>query len=267
MKRAALPTALRNRVSRRKARRFRRPSRTLLIGAVAGLLGLAVTANACIDDGPTLLPVGESDGLPDAGPPDATGPAAEAAYNITISTTPVAFEDFIVACKERGGFVQTTAACAGNNACKGFSYIEPDLTEHSCKGMNNCGPGMSCVVLPKDSGLTGKEVYEQEEACAATCHAQFEPVYDPSVYTLYVRPDTLTLDDALDRFLTGSNERLYATVAFGVHGISDNGVAYANMPPWHKKFSRAEIERVVAYIRTLAIQPTIYEITGPKSGH
>jgi hypothetical protein len=232
-----------------------------MMGAVAGLLGLAAVTG-CAEDGPRP-PVPP----PDTTPPAPTAPAGETAYNIVVSNTPVKYEDFVEACEERGGFVQTTAACAGNNACKGFSYIEPTLTEHSCKGLNACGPGMSCVILKEDSGLTGKEIYEGPDACAATCHAQFVPVYDPSIYTLYVRPDTLTEEEALERFENGSDQRLYSTVAFGVHGVNEDGVAYANMPPHYSKYSRAEIERVVEYIRSLPKQVQIYEITGSALGH
>lgn len=262
MKRAARqPATTRLRVARRRARRFRRPSSTLMIGAVAGLLGLAALAGGC-EDGPVAPGAAPADTEPEPDPG-----AAEPSYNIVVSSTPVTYEDFVVACEERGGFVQTTAACAGNNACKGFSYIAPTLTEHSCKGLNGCGPGMSCVVLQKDQGRTGQEIYEEEGACAATCHAQFEPVYDPGIYTLYVRPDTLTEEEALDRFENGSDQRLYSTVAFGVHGLNEDGVAFANMPPHYSKYSRAEIERVVEYIRSLPKQVQIYEITGSPLGH
>jgi hypothetical protein len=183
---------------------------------------------------------------------------------ITVSTTPVTYEEFLAACKERGGFVQTTAACAGNNACKGFSYLEPTLTEHSCKGMNNCGPGMSCVVLGPDQGRTGKEIYEGEGACAATCHGQFSPIFDPGVYTLYYRNGSMTADEATAHFQTDPIQKLYSTVAFGVHGMGDDGVAFAHMPPHYLKYSRAEIERVVAYIRTLPVEPSPYDIPGSK---
>jgi len=233
-------------------------------GALAGLLGLTMTASAC-EDGPI---VDTPEPAPSEEPVDPAAPAAAGpTFDIVVSTTLVAFEDFVTACQERGGFVQTTAACAGNNACKGFSYIEPTLTEHSCKGLNGCGPGMSCVVLQKDSGRTGKEIYEGEGACAETCHGQFEPIYDPSIYTLYVRPDTLTLEEAEKRFKTGSAPRLYSTVAFGAHGINGDGIAFANMPPHYSKYSRAEIERVVEYIRTIPIQPVLYDISGSQGGH
>ncbi len=225
-------------------------------GALAGLLGLTFAATGC-DDGPRP-PAGEPPATEVPGDPAA--PDSSTQYDIVVSTTLVTYEAFVTACEERGGFVQTTAACAGNNACRGFSYIEPTLTEHSCKGLNQCGPGMSCVVLSADSGLSGQEIYEQDGSCAATCHAQFEPVYDPSIYTLYMRTGDISPREAVDRFKNGSDKRLFSTVAFGVDGINDDGTAFAHMPPHYLKYSRAEIERVVAYIRTLPIQ--VYEVTG-----
>lgn len=262
MNRAAGKPARHRRSSPRRGRRFRRPSGSLMMSAAAGLLGLSAVAGGC-EDGPRP-PAPPVDTAP---PTDPETPTPEPSYDIVVSNTPVEFDAFAKACEERGGFVQRTAACAGNNSCKGFSYIEPTLTEHSCKGLNSCGPGMSCVVLKEDSGLTGKEIYEEDGACAATCHAQFEPVYDPGVYTLYVRPNTLTEEEALDRFENGNDTRLYSTVAFGVHGINDDGVAYANMPAHYMKYSRAEIERVVAYIRSLPKQVSIYPVTGSPLGH
>jgi hypothetical protein len=39
-------------------------------------------------------------------------------------------------------------------------------------------------------------------------------------------------------------------VAFGTQGVHASGLAFAHMAPYHKIYSRAEIERVVEYIRT-----------------
>lgn len=53
------------------------------------------------------------------------------------------------------------------------------------------------------------------------------------------------------RFKTGARLLLLSIVAFGSHGLNDDWTAYANMPAFYGKYSRAEIERVVDYIRTL----------------
>jgi hypothetical protein len=250
MKHAAPRHAPRRRSPGGKGRRFRQPSSKLMMGALAGLLGFTAVASGCEDGpiGPAPATAGSAGG---SGTPDGF-------YDIVVSSTPITYEEFVAACDERGGLVQTTTACAGNNSCKGFSYLEPTLTEHSCKGLNQCGPGYSCVVLPPDSGLTGQEIYEGVDACAAFCHAQFEPMFDPSVYTLHLRPDTLSEEEALNRFMNGPIRRLHSIIGFGVHGVNDSGNAYAHMPPHYQKYSRAEIERVAEYIRTLNIQVSIY---------
>jgi mono/diheme cytochrome c family protein len=177
-----------------------------------------------------------------------------------VSTTPISYDEFLARCDEWGGFVQTIAVCGGNNACKGYSYLEPTLTEHSCRGMNSCGPGMSCVVLQPDGGQTGQQIYEDTGQCASMCHGS-------GGFSLLVRPGTVTLEQAKDRFLNGSRRRLESIVAFGVTGINADGVAYANMPPYHGKYSRAEILRVVAYIRTLPVTPSFYEIVGSPASN
>jgi hypothetical protein len=234
------------------------PSSALLAGAFAGLVGLGTLASAC------TLATEASDAVDLATPTPAVDAATpeDTTYNRKISDKPVTFAEFSAICEKRGGFVQTHATCAGNNACRGISYLDGVTTEHSCKGMNHCGPGMSCVDLQKDSGLSGKDVYEKG-TCAQMCHGQFSPSYDPSVFVLYLRPGGLSATQAEERFKTGSRLRLLSIVAFGSHGVNDDGTAYANMPAFYAKYSRAEIERVVDYARTLKIKSKTYEIVGP----
>lgn len=234
------------------------PSSALLAGAFAGLLGLSALGPACTQASEAT----EALDMATPPPPVDAAPPEDMTYNRKISDKPVTFPEFSAICEKRGGFVQTTATCAGNNACRGISYLDGITTEHSCKGMNNCGPGMSCVDLQKDSGLSGKDVYEKG-TCAQMCHGQFSPSYDPGVFTLYVRPGGLSATQAEDRFKTGSRLRLLSIVAFGSHGVNDDGTAYANMPAFYAKYSRAEIERVVDYVRTLKIKSKTYEIVGP----
>jgi hypothetical protein len=168
------------------------------------------------------------------------------------------FADLTKKCDERAGYVQIHAACGGHNACAGFSYGDwgPDaalLTEHSCSGVNGCA-GLSCVVLPKDSGRAGKDVYDAEftepgpSACTS-CHAGHdtdEP--DVSVFKVYVLPGaTRTTANWLDR-TAAEQEKV---VAFGQHATLADGTAYDNMSPYHGVLSRGEIERVVKHLRTL----------------
>jgi mono/diheme cytochrome c family protein len=58
---------------------------------------------------------------------------------------------------------------------------------------------------------------------------------------------TRTADNWLDRS-AAAQERL---IAFGVHGVYDDGTAFQNMAPYNQVLSRAEIARVVEYIRKL----------------
>lgn len=172
------------------------------------------------------------------------------------------FAELTAMCDERGGYTQVHAACGGHNACAGFSYGDwgpgaATLTEHSCSGVNGC-LGLSCVDLPKDSGRTGKEIYEDVEFpdplnnCGG-CHGGYyddshEWVHDISRFAVYVFKDsTRTAENWLDR-TPAEQERV---VAFGARGVLADGTAYQNMGEYHGVLARAEVERVVAYIRTL----------------
>ena len=118
---------------------------------------------------------------------------------------------------------------------------------------------MSCVLSPPDSGEDGKKIYEETGGCGPICHGK-------EAFSLFVRPGTVTLAEAQSRLQSGPVRRLEAIVAFGVAGQNADGVAFANMPPYHAKFSRPEILRVIDYIRTLPIEPSFYEIEGAKGG-
>jgi hypothetical protein len=167
-------------------------------------------------------------------------------------------------CEGRGGYIQIHAACSGVNFCRGFSYGDWDpgvLIEHTCAGINGCN-GLSCVVLPEDSGKTGMEIYEQDlpetgpRSCL-NCHAQWDASgVDKGVFKVHVLPGSgKTLENWLD-LPAASQERI---VAFGKTGITDDGIAYSNMAAYHKVLSRAEIMRVVKYIRE-ELTPVLHEI-------
>lgn len=172
------------------------------------------------------------------------------------------FADVRAECEERGGFTQVHAACAGVNGCAGFSYLSshPGLTvEHTCAGLNRCH-GISCVELPRDAGRTGKQVYEGPspakgvQACT-TCHAAGGHG-GWNKFKLYLPPGSRRNASNWQDYPAAAQARI---VAFGKQGLLDDGQAYANMPPYHKTYSRAEIERAVEYIRTrLEVVPTPY---------
>jgi hypothetical protein len=176
-------------------------------------------------------------------------------YINVVSTDPIAFTDFVKMCDERGGFAQTNAHCAGSNLCKGLSYMEDGTTlfDHSCKGLNSC-MGYSCIDTPKDSGLSGQELYEFGE-CGG-CH--FKEA-DPSTYVIFYPPGE-SESAAVEAFGKAPSKRLANIVAFGTQGVSDDGIQFSNMPSYRQKYSRAEIERVVEHIRGLQHPTLQYDV-------
>jgi hypothetical protein len=242
------------------------PSGRLLAAALSGIL--SASAGCAGPDDPAGVPsANEPAAASNLASADDAGAAeaGAAVYNFTVSETgEIPFADFKTACDQRGGLIQTSATCAGINACRGFSTNGTHLVEHSCKGLSGCGPGMSCVVLPADGKKTGKEIYEEqlpisgEWGCGSTCHGQFNPTYDLNHFTLYVRPGTVTPDEALARFKTGSRDRLSSIIAFGVQGLNENGAAYSTMSGYHSYYSVAEIGRLIDYVRTLPVEVKVY---------
>jgi hypothetical protein len=181
------------------------------------------------------------------------------------------FAQYTEDCDALGGYVQITASCSGVNACAGFSVGDwnPDVrSEHTCRGLNGCN-GLSCITTPADSGLTGEQILALEAipngqpddvingpAPCSYCHSVYtDDVLDPSAFKVHVLPGSgRTADNWLDR----SPAEMERIVAFGAHGVTADGIAYAAMVGYAKSLSRAEIERVVTHIRTL--DPVIQEI-------
>ncbi|MDX2091197.1 MAG: hypothetical protein SFX73_25285 [Kofleriaceae bacterium] len=245
------------------------PSSHVWSAALAGLLGLG--AAACGDDNPAIepdpvdAPVVDAPITPDA-PPD----APEEPPSKIISETPGehTFAELKEMCDTRGGYIQIHAACSGANTCAGFTYgdwgADAVLIEHTCSGVSGCA-GLSCVVLPADSGKTGLQILEaslpdtegvSQRSCNY-CHAAW--TYDP------VTGETIGFDATKFRILVppgsprnASNWRATSAevqarmIAFGAHTVLADGTATSNMAPYYKMYSKAEIERVVAYIRDTA---------------
>lgn len=180
-------------------------------------------------------------------------------------------------CDDRGGYTQIHAACGGHNSCKGFSYGDwgPDaatFTEHSCTGVNGC-LGLSCVVGLGNEGKydakTGKELYALEfgdtepHACKG-CHAEAidgdHDKPDLGTFYVYVLPgSTRNTSNWLD-VSAAEQER---KVAFGVHYTDGHGREIQNMAGYNQVLSRKEIERLVAYIRTLKPILSTIKVTDP----
>jgi hypothetical protein len=241
-------------------------SRRLLSAALTGLVGLA---GACKDNqakaepDPDSIDAGVADApeVQDAAPPVDAAPIDAAppdAGSKIISETKVqkTFAELTAECDARGGYTQIHAACAGSNACAGFSYgdwgEDAVLTEHTCAGVNGCN-GLSCVVLPADSGKTAEQILaadlpEDGPRSCKNCHAEWtDDGVDTSKFKIYVlggsgRDASNWLDVP-----AAAQERI---IAFGKTGVYTDGTAYSHMAAYHKIYSRAEIRRVVQHIRT-----------------
>lgn len=238
-------------------------SNPLMAAALAGLLGATACGNAestptgttaaCSDDTSsadvaTDSSTGTADATADVGADATTEPQI-----ISVKKDPtMKFATFKDLCQKRGGLIQTHAACSGNNACKGFSFnkFSLDMIEHTCKALNSCG-GMSCVELPVDTGVSGKDTYA---AHCTDCHGK-------DAFALFVPPGA-DLTKANADFTAKPAQRQVLITAFGTSGVNDSGTAYHNMPAFHEKLSKGEIERTVEYIRALGAKAEHYGIVG-----
>ncbi|MFO0739797.1 MAG: c-type cytochrome [Labilithrix sp.] len=168
-------------------------------------------------------------------------------------------------CKKRGGFVYVNAACAGGAMCKGLSFHSDTLWEHSCRGQNSTCSGIGCVDTPADTGKTGKQIFE--DGPCANCHADWSSgTADMTKYAVFYYPPDKTATEAVDEFKALSDAELQAKVAWGANGIHANGLPYQNMDAYYRKYSRAEIERVAAHVKTLQAFSYAYEIFGVDAG-
>lgn len=236
------------------------PSRSLWTAALAGLMGIT----GCGDD-PKVEPDPTPDASsPDAATPDAPAPDAPGPMTKIISETPGehTFAELTAMCDARGGYTEIYAACSGSNSCAGFSYGDwgagAVLIEHSCAAVSGCN-GMGCVVLPHDSGKTaldilGAELPDTEGVAQRSCnycHATWneDGTFDATHFKVKVPPgSTRTTANWLDKPAAAQARIL----AFGAHGQYENGVQFGHMAGYRTMYSRAEIERVVDYIRTTA---------------
>jgi hypothetical protein len=208
----------------------------------------------------------------DAGTGDAAaGKAAEVDKEISTTDVQYTFAELSEMCDERNGFLQVHGSCGGVSTCRGFSYgdweEESQLVEHSCSGVNGCA-GLSCVLTaeePAEGGLTGEEIMKLEDDWfterAGTygakpckqCHVPSEHNTDTDEYDYDFTKIRLLMWPDSNRDANNWTARLAkyqeAQVAFGVHGIREDGTPYSNMAPYKDLFSKAEIERVVKYMR------------------
>ena len=226
-----------------------KPSASLAAAAMAGLLGMGVSACG-------KLPLSKDKKDDQAATTTATDPKVTSKKNVPDMT----FALFAEQCKGRSGLVETHAACGGSGSCKGMSFnkYSKDLIEHTCKGANSCA-GISCVDTPSDTNLTGEALYQK--ACSE-CHAGMTgDQADGTKFKVYY-PKGGDATKAETDFRNRSVASHVSIVAFGTHGTNPSGSEYSNMPAYFAKYSRAEIERVVTYVRTLTPSVKEYEILG-----
>ncbi len=221
-----------------------RVSQQLLGAALAGLMGASLVS--CGKDKEKIVEV---------------APAAPIVLSKTTDKS-ITLATFTSTCTTRGGLVQTHASCGGSNFCAGVSFNSGVLIEHTCKASNTCA-GYSCVDLPKDAGLTGAQVLAgpsgDMESSAAQCN--FCHGTEATEFQLRVKPGT-TDEAAKAAFAAKSDAALVTAVAFGLHGVNADGSAYANMPGFYTRYSRAEILRLVAHLKTLTV--TVKEWKDPQ---
>ena len=257
-------------------------SSALVSAALAGLLA-ASAAVACSDGGKAGVGPSQTDAGADSGGAGGAAPSggseagatdtAEAGAGGAVSDTydnvisdgvEIDAKEFQALCDERNGWVYVTAFCAGAGMCKGLSLLGTTLTDHSCKGMNSCG-GAGCVVLPADTGLTGKEIYSAGP-CGG-CHGDWSNPDKPdfNIYNV-VHGSDLSDEQALTRFKDSTDQRLLSIVIFGTQGLHPDGTPYSNMPAYYQKYSLAEIKRAVQYVKTLPTAVEQYDIFGVTPG-
>lgn len=237
-------------------------SAVLLAAALTGLV--ATVASGCGSD---PEPAGDSHGSSGG-----SGGAADAGtYNnlLTADAGAMTVEEFDDLCKQRGGIVYVNAFCAGSSMCKGLSLHDGELYDHSCRAQNSTCSGIGCVSTPPDTGLTGKEIYETKEC--GNCHADWSgttdwdhPVVDYTKYAIAYDPLVNTAEEANRRFHDSTDERLLSIIAWGTQGFHESAgyVPYSNMPTYYQKYSRAEIERLVAHVKTLCTFTYPYGVFG-----
>lgn len=235
------------------------PSQRIWLSAMAGLLGLGA---ACGGDSN----VEEDPHQHDAAAVDAGGDASsDATPTKVIRETPGehTFAELKAMCDERGGYTEIHSACSGSNTCAGFSYGDwgdsAVLVEHSCNAVSGCN-GIGCVDLPSDTapghGRSAEEILAEmvpdvegvaQRSCNY-CHAAWsDEGFDPTIFKLRLPPGS---PRNLGNWKDTPAEVQERIIAFGAHGVYSDGTAYSSMAGYYQKLSRAEIERVVEYIRS-----------------
>lgn len=122
---------------------------------------------------------------------------------------------------------------------------------------------MSCVYLPEDQGRSGESLLQQESLgdmddgpYCTFCHGDGK-----TSFILPIAPGT-NATEATTQFQAKPEKVLVSKIAFGIHGVNADGTAFANMPGFYQRYSVAEIQRMVSFLKTLPVETK--EWTNPQ---
>ena len=151
----------------------------------------------------------------------------------------------------RPGVVQMHVSCSGTNSCRGM-VLHPwgELWEHDCRGVNGC-EGWSCVETAAGGELEVAALFDQ--ATCSFCHAG-----DNGAFKVLIPPGNDDSEAYLAQFRARTDARLRAAIAFGVQFVNPDGVAVSAMPGFYSALSRAEIDALIAYIRSRELEAHPY---------
>jgi len=207
----------------------------------------------------------------DSGKVALSGSTSEADKEISVKDVQLTNAELVKMCDERQGYVQIHGSCSGVNTCRGFFYgdweADAQLIEHTCSGVNGCS-GLSCLTTaeePEGGGLTGEEIMKLDDAwfeeragqygakSCKTCHVASEFNEEKQDYEYDFSKLKIPVWASAGRdgsnWLKRSAAYQESLIAFGAQGITEEGIRYSNMAPYAKLFSKAEIQRVVQYMR------------------
>lgn len=153
------------------------------------------------------------------------------------------------------GIVQFHASCAATNSCRGMVLQTwGELYEHSCRGVNACA-GWSCVETGADQNREGGEVFVA--AHCGNCHSS-----DDGSFKVLVPPGE-DMETYVDDFWgKRSDAFLQSIIAFGISYTSEDGYRVSNMPGAYHLVSRAEIDRLIATLRSLPLSSESLAVPG-----
>ncbi|WP_438005907.1 MopE-related protein [Sorangium sp. So ce321] len=176
----------------------------------------------------------------------------------------ISFDEFSAACAEsamlmgdaRPGVVQVHASCAGTNSCRGMVYQTwNEIYDHSCRAVNGCA-GWSCVETAEDQDRDGPASF----AAAGCNHCHSGP---EGTFTVQVPPGEDVSEFVADFWDRRSDLYLQSVIAFGIDGVASEGTAYSNMPGAYHLLSRAEMDGLIAHLRTLTPEGESFEQVPP----